>query len=125
MRRPTQDTYIACGMHGKFPVRPHSRPVSMSVEDLPTDAKPSEKDVEGIVKPVVRPQNKGSSFTTTRWELWAFYVYYIVSLWLLDRPSLSIAEADPDLTAPPGQQRPVRFQLRAFSISEPTLPSRL
>ena len=107
----------------QFPVRPHSRPVSMeSVGDLPTDAKASEKDVEGIVKPVVRPQNKGSSFTTTRWELWAFYVYYIVSLWLLD---LSIAEADPNLITPPGQQRPVRFQLRAFSISEPTLPSRL
>lgn len=69
-------------MHGKFPLRSHSRPVSMSAEDLATDAKVSEKDVEGIVEPVVGSQNKGNAFTTTRLELWAFYVYYIVSLWL-------------------------------------------
>ena len=70
--------YIGCDMHGKFSLRPpHSCPASMLADDLATDTKVSEKDAEGVVGPVV--ENKGSAFTTTRWELWAFYVYYIVS----------------------------------------------
>lgn len=98
-----------------------SRPVRMSTED---NAKISEKDVEGAVETVVEPQNKGSAFTTTRWELQAFYVYYIVSSWLYGS-LLNIAEADPDLTPPPGQQWPVRFQLWSFPVPEPTLSGRL
>lgn len=51
----------------------------MSAEELANDAKmsESEKDVEGAVESVVEPQI--ASKTTTRLELWAFYVYYIVS----------------------------------------------
>ncbi|KAI0733564.1 MFS general substrate transporter [Fomitopsis betulina] len=49
----------------------------MSAEELANDAKmsESEKDVEGAVESVVEPQI--ASKTTTRLELWAFYVYYI------------------------------------------------
>jgi hypothetical protein len=95
--------------------------MSVAAEELPspkdlkrTESAPDAEISKGAV-PSLEEKLPESGFTTTRKELWSFYVYYIVCF----PPCSALTRR---AQAAIGQQWPVRLQLRALPVPEPLVP---